>query len=813
MSTNEPTVSVILVNFRGASDTITALASLREMGGGASFEVIVVDNDSGGLDVRSIREAHPWATVVANPSNDGFAGGCNRGVRAASGEIVAFLNNDARPDANWLSSAVERFADPTIGAVASQVLDWEGATVDYVGSALTWFGMGYKPFVGHPIPDDAEIAKDVLFGTGSGMFVRREFFEQLGGFDERFFMFFEDVDFGWRLTLAGHRFVYEPRSKVFHKHHASMSSFGDHQEIYLLERNALMTLFKNLGDERLADALPAALLLAVRRSLSRDTIDPRAFDIARGADTEPVLDVAKTALAGIVSIDAFVDELPALRDDRARIQANRVVSDAELAPLFGRTDAPSFPGRRYLHGYESIVRTFDVAEPEQRRRVLIITGDPIGVKMAGPAIRATAIAEAAAASHEVVVVSLSSYDGTPFPYDVVVVSPADQRCFARWEQWADVIVFQGLALRLFPALADTKAYLVADVYDPMHLEQLEQARSESAHEWRLAVSSATDVMNEQLQRADFLICASEAQRVLYLGQLAALGRINTATYAADGNLRRLVDVVPFGLPAVEPERTGPGMRQSVEGITSEDRVLIWSGGLYDWFDPQTLITAVALLSKRRDNVRLFFQGTQHPHPGVPLMKVVAESRALAKELGVLDRAVFFNDAWVPYGDRQNYLLDADAGVSTHHLHVETEFSFRTRILDYLWAGLPMVVTEGDHFADLVAREELGIVVPAGDVEALAVALDRILFDEALRRDAVRNIARVRELYRWGYTLAPLVAYLAQPHRAADRIGAGATAERPRRRKLYGPAHDARRVAHYLRHGGLRVVIAKVKTRI
>jgi glycosyltransferase involved in cell wall biosynthesis len=147
------------------------------------------------------------------------------------------------------------------------------------------------------------------------------------------------------------------------------------------------------------------------------------------------------------------------------------------------------------------------------------------------------------------------------------------------------------------------------------------------------------------------------------------------------------------------------------------------------------------------------------------MRVVSESRALAASLGVADRAVFFNDSWVDYADRQNYLLEADAGVSTHFSHVETTFSFRTRILDYLWAGLPMVVTDGDHFADLIRAEGLGLVVDAEDVGQLADALERVLFDEEFAAEARENIARVRERYYWATALAPLVEFVAKPHHA------------------------------------------------
>ena len=201
------------------------------------------------------------------------------------------------------------------------------------------------------------------------------------------------------------------------------------------------------------------------------------------------------------------------------------------------------------------------------------------------------------------------------------------------------------------------------------------------------------------------------------------------------------------------------------------------------------------------------------------MEVVRESRELAAELGALDTSVIFNDSWVDYADRQNYLTEADAGVSNHFSHVETTFSFRTRILDYLWAGLPMVVTEGDSFAQLIEEEDLGIVVPEKDVDALAAALERILFDDELITRVRANIAVVRERFFWHNTLAPLVSFVSDPRHAADiseqRLGAGFTpAQRAAtRRKPYGLRHNASLVMFHLRNGGPKVVARKVMTRL
>lgn len=812
-------VSVVLVNFRGVDDTLEAIGHLSAIDWPQDrLEIVVVENASRDDSAARLRAEAPHVKLVVSKTNDGFAGGCNRGVVASSGEYIALLNNDARPDPGWVRAAVARFEQSAdIGAVASKVLDWEGKLVDYIGAAMTWYGMAYKPFTAEPISSGMPDAPaDVLFGTGSAMFIRRSAFDKVGGFDERYFMFFEDVDLGWRLTLAGWRVVYEPASLAFHKHHASMKAFGSYREAYLLERNALFTLYKNIGEDSLQDALAGAIALAVRRGVTKGGSDSTSFDLrVPGADAEDDVAVSKQVLAPVYAIDQFVEQLPGLRQARDAIQASRKVSDSRIWRLFGSADEPVYQAPDYLRGYENIVGALDVTEPPQGTRVVIVTGDPIGRKLAGPAIRAWNMAEQLSRRNEVTLVTLTGAEPIEAPFDIVHVRPGDDRAFSRVESWADVIVFQGHAMAVFDSLKSSDKILVVDIYDPMHLEQLEQGRALPAAQWDRQVLDATEVLNEQLARGDFFLCASERQRSFWLGQLAALGRINPSTYRGDPDLEGLISVAPFGLSEQPPEHRRDVLKGVHPGIARDDKLVLWSGGLYNWFDPKTLISAVAQLSTRRDSVRLFFQGTKHPHPGVPEMEIVAESRAFAERLGVAGVSVFFNDSWVDYDERQNYLTEADAGVSTHFSHIETTFSFRTRILDYLWAELPMVVTAGDHFAELVAAEKLGVVVESGDVEGLATALERVLFDEEFIEQARANIRRVREAYFWEKALSPLVRFVDDAHPAADRARSlsRSVAPRDRRRKRSGARHDLGRVMYYLRNGGIGVVMEKARRRM
>ena len=191
------------------------------------------------------------------------------------------------------------------------------------------------------------------------------------------------------------------------------------------------------------------------------------------------------------------------------------------------------------------------------------------------------------------------------------------------------------------------------------------------------------------------------------------------------------------------------------------------------------------------------------------MPIVQDTRELARELGVLGSVVHINDDWVDYDERHLYLLDADAGVSTHRAHLETTLSFRTRILDYLWCELPIVVTDGDFFADLVRDRGLGMVVAPGDVAGLADALESVLFDEVAAGEYRSRIARVRSQFEWASVLRPLVRYIENPLPAADL----SARKRRKARSRHGPLRDLVLAWRYLRTSGPRAVWTKVRARL
>jgi len=408
-------------------------------------------------------------------------------------------------------------------------------------------------------------------------------------------------------------------------------------------------------------------------------------------------------------------------------------------------------------------------------RVLIVSDDAVASRMAGPAIRDWEYARALSREFTVTlaVPNISDLCPTQFalrPYDT---PHSLQELTAR----ADVVITSGYVLKRYPFLKTLDAPLVFSIPHSFDLENLQHfANRDLVFRWA-AHNDNLAVLNEQLLVGDFFVCNSERQRDFWLGMLSALGRVNPLTFSDDPSLRRLIDVVSFGLPDEPPLHRRPVLKGVYPGIAAADRVLFWGGGLYDWLDPLTALRALAQIIPVRPEVKLFFAATQHPSPNVVPMEMLQRARRLSDELGLTGQHAFFND-WIPYEERESYLLEADLGLSLHLDHLETRYAFRNRVLDAIWASLPMVVTEGDMAAELVERYDLGYVVGYQDVTGLVAAILALLDVPDLRQRYASNFARVRERYRWSQTTQPLAAFCRAPRAAPDRQVARAMGGRP-----------------------------------
>lgn len=401
--------------------------------------------------------------------------------------------------------------------------------------------------------------------------------------------------------------------------------------------------------------------------------------------------------------------------------------------------------------------------------LLILSPDVVGERMAGSGIRYWELAHVLA-QDAAVTLAVPATQAPPSSATVQIVTYRynDADGVRTLVQKHDALLIAGSLVHWFPFLGQVRKPIAIDLYIPSVLENLEIHTARSLEE-RVGIHLADlGILNRLLQLGDFFVCASEKQRDLWLGTLLANNRINPRTYAADATLRKLIDVVPFGLASRPPVHTTQVLKGVYPGIGPSDRVILWGGGIWEWLDPLTLIEATARLAADGEPVRLFFLGTGHPNPSVPNMKKASLARRHSKELSILNSHVFFNE-WVPYAERENYLLEADVGASLHLDHIETRFSFRTRVLDYIWAGLPMILAEGDTLSDFVAQHKLGIVVPPQDVDALVQGLKQILSNPNPRESFQEQFESVRPFLTWERAAEPLRAFAREPWMAPDDI--------------------------------------------
>lgn len=410
-------------------------------------------------------------------------------------------------------------------------------------------------------------------------------------------------------------------------------------------------------------------------------------------------------------------------------------------------------------------------------KVLIVGHEAIGRLMTGPSVRCWELASALAGEFDVTVAVPEALDVSPRGFRLATYrrdAPDDLESLAAA---TDAILVSGYLLRVFPFLGRLARPLVVDVYDPFPIENLELHREREIDE-QLAISQGDFAVLEELLRAgDFFICGSERQRDFWLGMLAACGRVNPRTYAADPSFRDLVDVVPMGIPDSPPVVGSGSLKGVVPGIERDDFLLIWPGGVWDWLDPLTAVEAVHLVAGEAPDVKLYFPGLRHPHPeGIGAMALPDRVLRRAEELGLLGSRVFYR-AWTPYADRAGYLADADAALSLHRNSVEAHLAIRARLLDCIWSRTPVIATEGDVVAEAMAQRDLATLVRPSSAQDVAEAILRWRSAKADRSRLAKEFSELAAEYSWSNVCRPLARFLREPRAAPDHAVSRSVSDR------------------------------------
>jgi glycosyltransferase involved in cell wall biosynthesis len=320
----------------------------------------------------------------------------------------------------------------------------------------------------------------------------------------------------------------------------------------------------------------------------------------------------------------------------------------------------------------------------------------------------------------------------------------------------DIIISSGLPPHV-AAFFPTKRFVV-DLFTQYAMEWMEVGRQQfSGYKFHAWVQRTRTILAWQLTLADFVLCCNERQRDSYIGMMESLGLVSPRLYDSDPTLRRYIDVAPHG---IRPEAPVPGsrvLRGVHPGFRETDRIIVWNGGIIQWYDPATLIEALRRLG--RDDAKLLFLGAAYPGLNELGMGVrFQDAKAIAAANGQLGKTVFFEEGWVSHETAKQYVLEADISVCSYFDNLETRYSYRTRFVDLIWAELPFICTHGDVLAEEVAKNSWGLVVPEEDPEALKCAIAKLLDDREFHALCKANLAAARPSFQWEGTLQPLIDF-------------------------------------------------------
>jgi GT2 family glycosyltransferase len=241
-----PLTSIIIPNYNGLRFLTPCLDALRAQSYPREHtEIVLVDDASTDNSVAFVAEHYPEVKIVHLAHNSGLAVGCNAGAQAAAGELLVMLNNDTEVEPGWLAALVEvATANPQAGAIASKMLLFDRRdTLHNAGDLMGCDGIPRNRGVWERDTGQYDDQPQIFGGCGGGVMYRRAAWEQTGGFDERLFMYLEDVDLAWRLQLVGWDAVFAPAARLYHYLSATG---GGTLASYYVGRNTIWVIAKDM---------------------------------------------------------------------------------------------------------------------------------------------------------------------------------------------------------------------------------------------------------------------------------------------------------------------------------------------------------------------------------------------------------------------------------------------------------------------------------------------------------------------------------------------------------------------------------------
>jgi GT2 family glycosyltransferase len=751
---NQPKVTVIVLNYNGLEHLEACFSSLLKVDyPKASLELMLMDNGSSDGSVAYVRENYPRVRIVRSDENLGFAGGNNFGVQKATGDYVAFLNNDMRVHPGWVKGLLTPILeqdDPNIVCTSAKILGWEGKTIDFAGGMGNIYGLAFqRGFMADAKNEQYMESVPILFACGGAMLIHRRTFLDVGGFDDDYFIYYEDLDLGWRLWVMGYQVLFAPEAIVYHRHHATMDKVGKYQKQILYDRNSLYTVVKNYNEDKFARVFPIAMLSLIKRLTSklmaRGQLDKRAFrPWASESSSEDYLKLDKSSLSSLIALDDLVEHLPQLMKKRKEIQRQRRRSDKDIFELFRHpfkypwTNEP-FAGV-HAQAQSNLMEAFGIIAMFKHlpRRVLIVSSDILpypGLPTTGAGLRAWGLGQGLITrGHDVVFsmpsAALSKAQDIPEEVANLAWEPTTLTRVVLTAQ-ADALVICNWPVLDFLDVDNLSFPVILDQHGPHYLEREFQGFGDSNDNAQRKISA--------LRKADFFTCAGNKQLAYFHDWL------HRADWTEE-EIKSRAQAIPVSL---SPELPQP--------ISQEEFIFVYGGVFLPWQDPSvSLLTLVEELNAAGKGELKIFGGK---HPIYQVDAGVFEE--LSKRLETSPYVHFAG--MVSHDELIDEYRKAYVAIDLMKHNSERELAFTTRTVEYLWCGLPVIYNNYAELSEYIHRYDAGWIVDPEDREAIMGVIREALSEPDLVAQKSANAQRlVRECLTWDNTITPLDAFIREP---------------------------------------------------
>lgn len=305
-----------------------------------------------------------------------------------------------------------------------------------------------------------------------------------------------------------------------------------------------------------------------------------------------------------------------------------------------------------------------------------------------------------------------------------------------------------------------KKQLIADLYVPIYIEVLARKIKGLVVEHDQYMNDLAR-WNKVFPRGDYFLCASEAQYHFYMGALSVMGRINPKTFDA-----KILDIVPYGIhnqPLIHEKNVCKEVL-----IEKRDFMVLWFGGLYPWFDIKPLLGAIKKMSPDYPDIKLVILGGKNPFVTEKnFMQQYDFAMEFAKKENMLDKNIFFVD-WIPYEERSNWYTEADIVINLHHKTRETIYSWRTRIVDFIWGEVPILSTGGDEATEYLAKKNAAMLLNDNTESEIIQKIEKLYKQRSLILQLKENLKKIKKEFYWDAITKDLAEFIKSGKISPDR---------------------------------------------